>query len=109
MNAKGNGGQNWQVAKFKLCFTAVVKLIIFSGLICIRPEITKSEQQAICASVILLHFATFLGVQEDPDLLYESDLDSDDWLLVEGGGDSEVFEALGFQIMWAVAWVLGDG
>ena len=86
MNGNGNGGQNQQAAKFKLCFTAVAKLItiIFSGLICVMPKITKSEQQAVLASVMELHFATSLAAQEDPDLLYESDSDSDDGHLVEG-------------------------
>ena len=56
-----------------------------------------------------LYFATSLAAEEDPDLLDESDLDSDDGLLAEGGGNSEVFEALGFQTMQDAAQVLGDG
>ena len=112
MHEKGNGGRNRQAATFKLRFTAAAKLIaiIFSSLICIMPKITKSEQQAVLASVMELYFATSLAVQEDPDLLDESsDSDSDDGLLVEGGGDSEVFEALSFQTMQDAAQVLGDG
>ena len=48
------------------------------------PKITKSEQQAVLASVMELYFATSLAVQEDSDLLDEgSDSDSDDGLWLD--------------------------
>ena len=51
-------------------------LITFPALICIMPKITKSEQQAILASIMELYFATSLAAQEDTGII--SDTDGDD-------------------------------
>jgi len=47
-------------------------------------------------------------VQEDPDLEDDSDME-DDGLIIDEGGDTEIFEALGFQAMQDGQEILGDG
>src|ERR1700676_5021643 len=69
---------------------------------------SKSEQQAALASTMELYLATSVAVQEDPDLEDDSDME-DDGLIIDEGGDTEIFEALGFQAMQDGQEILGDG
>ena len=69
---------------------------------------TKSEQQATLASIMELYFATSLATREDPDLLDDTEIDDDEFL-VEDGVDSKIFEALGFQTMLDIQEMSGDG
>src|SRR5882762_8871063 len=76
--------------------------IILLALPCIMVKTSKSEQQAALASTMELYLATSVAVQEDPDL-------EDDGLIIDEGGDTEIFEALGFQAMQDGQEILGDG
>jgi hypothetical protein len=82
--------------------------IILLALPCIMVKTSKSEQQAALASTMELYLATSVAVQEDPDLEDDSDME-DDGLIIDEGGDTEIFEALGFQAMQDGQEILGDG
>jgi len=98
IHQRGTAGSNQQAAEFKLCLAAA-----HAHPYCIMAKKTKAEKQADLASIMELYFATSLTIQEETNLLDDTEMDDD--FLADKDADSEFFEALGIQtINDAVVW-----
>jgi hypothetical protein len=102
IHQRGTAGSNRQAAEFKLRLAAA-----HTRPYCIMAKKTKAEKQADLASIMELYFATSLAMQEETNLLDDTEMDDD--FLADKDADSEFFEALGIQTMREVQEMSGDG